>query len=170
VLLFLDILSRGIRRSSVFTSTNPFTNLYIIVNLAIFIRSSSDFQLRSSIMELTDDVWWWLLVTYLAALRCTISSLCLLFWWYGSQTEMACSTVGLTSDSHHFNILYVLIWGRFDLGPILFGADLTCYPTATGTTGACFEWFLSLDWQLKKMQQLVSRGIKIIPNKPPVLI
>jgi hypothetical protein len=30
--------------------------LYIIVNLAIFLRSSSDFQLRSSIMELTDDV------------------------------------------------------------------------------------------------------------------
>ena len=36
VLLFLDILSGGIRRSSVFTSTNPFTSLYIIVNFAIF--------------------------------------------------------------------------------------------------------------------------------------
>ena len=113
MLFFLDILSGGIRRSSVFISTNPFTSLYIIVNFAIFVRSSSDFQLKSSIMELTDDVLWWRLVTYLTALRCTISSLCLLFWWYGSQTELTYSTVGLTSDLYTVSFILLLFMFKF---------------------------------------------------------
>ena len=45
---------------------------------------------------------------YLAALRCTISSLCLLFWWYGSQTELAYSTVGLTSDLNAVSFILLL--------------------------------------------------------------
>ena len=112
-MLFLDIMSGGIRRSSVFTSTNLFTSLYIIVNFAIFLRSSSDFQLRSSIMELTDDVLWWRLVTYLALFVVPFLACALLFWWYGSQTELAYSTVGLTSDLYAVSFILLLFMFKF---------------------------------------------------------
>ena len=41
-------------------------------------------------------VWWYILVTYIAALLCTISNLCLALAVWGFQTHVAHSSVGLT--------------------------------------------------------------------------
>jgi hypothetical protein len=44
---------------------------------------------------------------------CIISSLCLLFWWHGSQTELAYSTVGLISDLYTVSFILLLLMFKF---------------------------------------------------------
>ena len=67
-LLFLEGCSFGISLLDASTRTLLFFSLYIISNLIYFLRSSKVVHSSCSIMLLTDEVLWYRLVIYRAAL------------------------------------------------------------------------------------------------------
>jgi hypothetical protein len=75
-----------------------FIILYIIISLASFLLVCRLFDFRSSNIVLTFDLFLWLPVTYRAVPLCTFSILSIWFWCYGSHTEVAYSSCGLTRD------------------------------------------------------------------------
>ena len=76
--------------------TRPLTILYIKISLASVRLLSRVFQPSDSIIEVTLDVLWYLLVTYLAALLWIISMVLMLWSVYGSQTGEEYSSIGRT--------------------------------------------------------------------------
>ena len=106
-----EYLSGWISISFAFISTSLLLIFHNNVNLAFFLLSSRDGQPRCVSMSVTDDLLWYLLVTYLAALLCTISILCLSFCRYGSQTVLPYSTIGLTREVYAFS--FMLLFGIF---------------------------------------------------------
>ena len=101
-LLFLEGRSFDISLLDASTGTMLFFSLYIISNRLCFLRSCKVVHSRRSIMLLTDEVLWYRLVTYRAALLWTISNRWMSFCWYGSQTALAYSRVGLTRETYAF--------------------------------------------------------------------
>jgi hypothetical protein len=77
VLQFLDGLWSGISLSLVSTFVRFFVILYIIVSREFVFRLSRDGHSSCSSISVTDEVLWYLFVTYLAALLCIISRHCL---------------------------------------------------------------------------------------------
>ena len=73
-----------------------------------FLHSSKVVHSICSIMLLTDEVLWYRLVAYRAALLWTISNRWMSFFWYGYHTELAYSRVGLTRDMYAFSLIDLL--------------------------------------------------------------
>ena len=94
--IFLEILSGGTSLWLAATLTSWLLILYSMVKRAFFLLSSSGVHFSCSIISVTDDLFLYLFVTYLADLLCTISNLCLSFCRCGSHSALAYSTVGLT--------------------------------------------------------------------------
>ena len=113
-LVCLESLSGGnsLLPASIFTS--PFATLYRRVNLAFFLLSSCVGHCSFWSIVSTDEVLWYLFVTYLADL-CIISSLCMSFCRRGSHTELAYSTVGLTNDVYAFSLMSLFTMFKFFL-------------------------------------------------------
>ena len=107
-LLFLEGRSFGISLLDASTRTMLFFSLYIISNRLCFLRSCKIVHSSCSIMLLSDEVLWYRLVTYRAALLWTISNRWMSFCWYGSHTELAYSRVGLTRDTYAFSLIDLL--------------------------------------------------------------
>ena len=95
--MFLECLRGSESLSLLLTATLSWDILYIMTRHASLHRSSGLCHLRCS-MSPTLDVFRWLLVTYLAALRWTISILLTSDLRWKSHTEQAHSSDGLTND------------------------------------------------------------------------
>ena len=95
--IFLEYLRGGENLLLLLTATLLWEILYIMTRRASLRRSSGLCHLRCCSMSLTRDVFGCLLVTYLAALRWTISILLMSDLWRGSHTEQAYSSDGLTN-------------------------------------------------------------------------
>jgi hypothetical protein len=95
--MFLECLRGAESLSLLLTATLSWEILYIITRRASLRRSSRLHHFRCS-MSPTFDVLRCLLVTYLAALRWTISILLMSDLRWGSHTKQAYSTDGLTND------------------------------------------------------------------------
>ena len=107
-LVCLESLSGGnsLLPASIFAS--PFATIYRRVNLAFFLLSSSVGHCSFWSIVSTDEVLWYLFVTYLADLLCIISSL------FMSLLNMRAQRMSETS--YHFNIVplqYRTILGDF---------------------------------------------------------
>ena len=92
-------------------STKLLTTLYIIVSCSFALRDSSDSQSNSVIILLTLSVLPYLLHTYLAALLCTDSILCILSLVPGFQIVLQYSKCGLTKVLYAFAL--VCVFGVF---------------------------------------------------------
>ena len=96
--MFLECLRGGESLSLSLTANLSWEILYIITRRASLRRSSRLRHLSCCSMSPTLDVLRCLLVIYLAALRCTISILLMSDLRWGSHTEQAYSSDGLTND------------------------------------------------------------------------
>ena len=83
-------------KSSAGISTSPWTILKSMVSWILARRTSKDSLWRRSSIEVTLLVLRYLLVTYLAARRCTISTLLTYSLVWGLQTVEQYSMIGLT--------------------------------------------------------------------------
>ena len=70
-------------------------------------------QARESMMELTQDVWWCLFVTHLAARRWTFSIVFMLFAECGSQTVAEYSRIGRTKALYAVSFVFLFPIFRF---------------------------------------------------------
>jgi hypothetical protein len=125
--------SFGISLLDASTRMMLFFSLYIISNRLCFLRSCKVVHSSCSIMLLTDEVLWYRLVTYRAALLWTISNRWMSFCWYGSHSELAYSWVGLTRDTYVFSLIDLLEMFMFLLRKlmVLFALEqmvLICLP------------------------------------------
>ena len=102
--MFLVDLNGGTSLSPLSNATLSLTILYNIPSLASFLLSWSDFHSSVASMLSTLERLPKRLLTYLAPLRWTISSCWMSFWWYGSQTVEAYSSVGLTKVLYAFSL------------------------------------------------------------------
>ena len=90
--------------------TNPFAILHSRISLTVFLLSSNDVHCSCPMISVTGEVLWYQFFTYLVApLRWTISILCLLFCWCGSQVVQAYPWVGLTSDWYALSLRFELL-------------------------------------------------------------
>ena len=96
--IFLMCLRGGESLSLLLTSTLLCEILYIMTRRVSLRRSSRLCHLKWCSMPQTLDVFRFLLVKYLAALRWTISILLMSDLGWGSYTEQAYSSDGLTND------------------------------------------------------------------------
>jgi hypothetical protein len=96
--MFLECLRGGESLSLLLTATLSWEILYIMTRHASLCRSSRLRHLRCCSMSPTLDVLRCLLVTYLATLRWNISILLMSDLRWGSHTEKAYSSDGLTND------------------------------------------------------------------------
>ena len=93
--------------------TSPLSILYIIPRRASFLLSCNVNMWRECSIVLTLDVFLCLFVSYLAARRCTISSLQILTWVCRSQTVLAYSISGLTSVKYACCLMAIAPMLRF---------------------------------------------------------
>ena len=70
-------------------------------------------QARESMMELTQDVWWCLFVTHLAARCWTFSIVFMLFAERGSQTVAEYSRIGRTKALYAVSLVFLFPIFRF---------------------------------------------------------
>ena len=96
--MFLECLRGGESLWLLLTATLSWEILYIMTRRASLRRSSRLRHARCCSMSPTLDVLRWLLVTYLAALRWTISMVLMSDLRWGSHTEQAYSRDDLTND------------------------------------------------------------------------
>jgi hypothetical protein len=96
--MFLECLRGDESLSLLLTATLSWDILYIMTRCASLRRSSRLRHLRCCSMSPTLDVLRCLLVTYLATLRWNISILLMSDLRWGSHTEKAYSSDGLTND------------------------------------------------------------------------
>ena len=121
----------------------PHLQLYSRVNLAFFLLSSSVGHFSCWSMVSTDEVMLCLFVTYLADLLCIISSLCIhvSFCRWGSHTELAYSTVGLTYAVYAFSLMSLFTMFKFLLtNPIVLFAFWQCFVYGHSTLGLMLWW------------------------------
>ena len=102
--MFLECLRGDESLSLLLTATLSWDILYIMTRCASLRRSSRLRHLRCCSMSPTLDVLRCLLVTYLAALRWTISILLTSDLKWGSLTEQAYSSDGLTNDLYNCSL------------------------------------------------------------------
>ena len=76
--------------------TSPLQILYITPRREIFLRGFKDGHPSESSMRFTLEVLWYRFSTNRAAHLWTASNLSMLFWVYGSHTDEAYSSMGLT--------------------------------------------------------------------------
>ena len=76
--------------------TSPLQILYITPRCEIFLRCSKDGHQSESSMRFTLEVLWYRFSTNRAACLWTSSNLSVLFWVYGSHTDEAYLSMGLT--------------------------------------------------------------------------
>ena len=112
-LVCLESLSGGISLFPASIFTSPFATLYRRVNLAFFLLSSRVGHCSFWSIVSTDEVLWYLFVTYLADLLCIISSLFMSLYRWGSHTELAYSTVGLTNAVYAFSLMSLFTMYKF---------------------------------------------------------
>ena len=105
--MFLECLRSGESKSLLLTATLSWEILYIMTKCASLRRSSRLCHSRCCSMSPTLDVLRCLLVTYLAALRWTISILLMSDLRWGSHTEEAYSSDGLTNDLYACSLMEV---------------------------------------------------------------
>ena len=84
-------------------------------NLASLLLSSRLRHFRELSISVTLEVFRCLFLTYLAALRCTISSFCTFAWVWGSHTVLAYSTKGHTMVKYALSLMEVPPLFRFRL-------------------------------------------------------
>jgi hypothetical protein len=96
--MFLECLRGGESLSLLLTATLSWEILYIMTRHASLCRSSRLRHLRCCSMSPTLDVLRCLLVTYLASLHWSVSILLMSDLRWGSHTEQAYSSDGLTND------------------------------------------------------------------------
>jgi hypothetical protein len=87
----ISFLKRNINISNKSIKEKAYVSLVIISNRLCFLRSCKVVHSNCSIMLLTDEVLWYRLVAYRAALLWTISNRWMPLCWYGSHTELAYS-------------------------------------------------------------------------------
>ena len=76
--------------------TSPLQILYITPRREVFLRCSKDSHPSESSMRFTLEVLWYRFSTNRAARLWTASNLLMLFWVYGSHTDEAYSSMGVT--------------------------------------------------------------------------
>ena len=112
-LVCLENLSGGISLPPASILTCSFATLYRRASLGFFLLSSGVGHFSCPSIVSTGEVLWYLLVTYLADLLCIISSVCLSFCRWGSHTDLAYSTVGLTNAVYAFSLVSLFAVFKF---------------------------------------------------------